>query len=136
MRKICFLLIAFLVLLGSAAFAGSPVYLVNRTAVAIAAAGTTFDVTTSRLNNWATRYVVECPNMTGNGTTTVSIIDADGVTVFTGSAHAENATYSVEIAVAARPKGLELIGVYTIRLTLSIAAGGSGATAYIRLLGE
>jgi hypothetical protein len=107
--------------------------IVKRTAVSIAATGTTFDTAIevypySNVGARATRYILECPDMTGNGTTTLSIIDANGVMVYAGAAHAENANYSIPIDV-------ELVGVYTIRLTLSIAAGDA-TTAYITILGE
>jgi hypothetical protein len=100
-----------------------------RTAVTIAATGVTFDVTFVTQGMRATRYILECPDMTGNGTTTLSIIDANSVTVYSGAAHAEATNASVPIDV-------ELAGTYTLRLTLSIAAGGSGATAYLTIFGE
>lgn len=103
--------------------------IVPRAAVTIIATGTTFDTAIYVNGARATRYILECPNMTGDGTTTLSVIDANSVTVYTGVAHAENANYSIPIDV-------ELVGTYTLRLTLSIAAGGTGATAYITILGD
>lgn len=99
-----------------------------RTAVTIAASGTTFNTTFTTNGMRATRYILECPNMTGNGTTTLSIINANSVTIYTGAAHAESTNYSVPIDV-------ELVGTYTLRLTLSIAAGDA-TTAYLTIFGE
>lgn len=101
-----------------------------RTEVSIAATGTTFNTTlvVSR-GKRATRYILELPNYTtGTPTTTLSIIDANSVTIFTGAAHDENANYIIPIDV-------ELVGTYILRLTLSAAAGGI-ATAQITILGE
>ena len=98
-----------------------------RAAITIAAAGLTHDTTTTRLNALATRYILECPNMDGNGDTTFSVINANGKTVWSGAAHPENATYSV-------PVDFELVGAYTLRLTVTIAAG-TAATAYLTILG-
>ena len=98
-----------------------------RTAITIAAAGVTHDITTTRLNALATRYILECPNMDGNGDTTLSIIDANSKTVWSGAAHPETNTYSV-------PIDFELVGAYTLRLTVTIAAG-TAATAYLTILG-
>lgn len=109
--------------------AGSVRAVVPRVTVSILATGTTFDTTITPGNTRATRYILECPNMTGNGTTTLSFINSNSVTVYSGAAHAENANYSIPIDV-------ELVGTYTIRLTLSIGAGGTGATAYFTILGE
>ena len=103
--------------------------ILSRTAFSIAATGTTFDTNLiiSR-GKRATRYILELPNYTtGTPTTTLSIIDANSVTIFTGSAHAENANYSI-------PIDLELVGLYILRLTLSGEAGGI-TTAYLTILG-
>lgn len=103
-------------------------FILPRAAVSIAATGTTFD-TTLIAGARATRYILELPDYTtGSPTTTLSIIDANSVTVFAGAAHAENANYSIPIDV-------ELVGTYTIRLTLSGAAGGA-AIVQITILGD
>ncbi len=98
-----------------------------RTAITIAAAGLTHDTTTTIFHSRATRYILTCPDMTGNGDTTLSIIDANSKTVWSGAAHPETATYSVPIDV-------ELVGAYTLRLTVTIAAGDA-ATAYLTIQG-
>jgi hypothetical protein len=99
-----------------------------RTAVSIAATGTTFDTTVAKYEGVITRYILEVPNYTNDVTTTLSIIDANSVTIFAGAAHAKNANYSI-------PVDVEVDGsqTYTLRLTLSGAAGGTGGTAYITL---
>lgn len=90
-----------------------------RTSITIAATGTTFDYTISTGGARITRYILELPDYTtGTPTTTLSIIDVNSITVFTGAAHAENANYSI-------PVDIELIGYYTLRLTLSGASGGA-----------
>jgi len=100
-----------------------------RATVTLAQAGTTFDTVVSSPGARATRYVMECPNMTGNGTSTLSIVDANSVTVYTGAAHPETVNYSIPIDV-------ELVGTYTFRWTLSIATGDVGGVAgYLTVLG-
>jgi hypothetical protein len=99
-----------------------------RRSITIAATGTTFDVSLTSPGECGTRYILECPDMVGNGTITLSVIDANSKTIYNGAAHAENSTYSI-------PIDLELVGTYTLRLTLSVAAGGTGATAYLTILG-
>jgi len=59
-----------------------------------------------------TRYLLEIPNLTGDWTTTLSLKDANGIVIFTGAAHTENANYSVPIDV-------EIDGEYTVTLTFS-----------------
>jgi len=98
-----------------------------RQAYAIAATGTEFDVTYAVDGNILTRYILECYDSTGNRTRTLSIIDENSVTIFTGSAHADDGDYSV-------PVDIELDGVYTFRITLSGAAGGTGGTDYLTLM--
>lgn len=98
-----------------------------RTAIVVAATGTTFDWTSLTLTAVATRYILELPNYTNTITTTLSIIDANTVTVYSGAAHAQNANYSVPIDV-------EMVGTYTVRLTVSGVAGAGGGTAYVTLM--
>ncbi len=98
-----------------------------RTAYTLAATGTTFNKLLSTGGARVTRYLLECPNMVGDGTTTLSFIDGNSITVFTGSAHAENTNYSV-------PVDLKLVGTYTVRLTLS-AAASTATTGYLTLYG-
>ena len=96
-----------------------------RTSVTIAATGTTFDTTVSKYEGVITRYILELPNYTNTVTTTLSILDPNGVTIYSGAAHAQNANYSIPVDVE-----LDSSQDYTVRLTLSGAAGGSGGTAY------
>lgn len=92
----------------------------------ILAVGTTFDwIGVIFDGNILTRYVLEVANYTDAVTTTLSIIDANSVTIYTGAAHAENANYSI-------PVDVELVGTYTFRLTLSAVASGV-ATDYLTL---
>jgi hypothetical protein len=108
--------------------AGSTRNLVPRKAVSIAATGLTHDTTIGPFSDRATRYILEVPNYsTGTPTTTVSLIDSNSVTVYTGSAHAENANYSI-------PIDQEVVGTYTMRLTLSGTAGAI-TTVYFTLQG-
>lgn len=100
-----------------------------RTAVSVHKVLTTADVSVTHVGARATRYVLELPNYANTVTTTLSIIDANSVTIWTGAAHAQNANYSVPIDV-------ELCGTYTLRLTLSGAAGGVGGTAQLTVLGD
>jgi len=93
-----------------------------RKSVAIAAAGTSFTFTFEG-RGVITRYLLEAPNV-ASITFTLSLVDENSVTIFTGSAHAENANHSV-------PCDVEIDGRYTVTLTLSDVAGGSGGTAYV-----
>ncbi len=102
---------------------------VGRVTVTIAATGTTFNTTYVMSGFLLTRYVLELPNYTtGSPTTTLSIIDANSITIFTGAAHAETDNYSI-------PVDIELDGTYTFRLTLSGESGGA-TSAYLTLFGR
>ena len=59
-----------------------------------------------------TRYLLEVPDLTGNWTTTLSLVDENSIIIFTGAAHAESGNYSVPIDV-------EIDGTYTVTLTFS-----------------
>ena len=97
-----------------------------RTSYAIAATGTTFDATFIFEGEVLTRYILECYDSTGDRTRTLSIIDANSVTIFTGAAHADAANYSV-------PVDVDLDGTYTLRITLSGVAGGTGGVDYLTI---
>ena len=99
----------------------------SRTAYSLLTSGTTFDNTFVFEGEVLTRYVLECADTTSNRTRTLSIIDANSITVFTGAAHADNANYSI-------PCDVELDGTYTFRLTLSGTTGDAGTiTDYLTL---
>lgn len=100
-----------------------------RTAVTIAATGTTFDTTVNFTNARITRYILEIPNYTNTVTTTLSFINVNSVIVYPTAAHVQNANYSI-------PIDIELVGTYTMRLTLSGAAGAGGGTCYVTLFGQ
>lgn len=91
----------------------------GRTSYSILATGTTFDNTFAFKGEILTRYILELYDSTGDKTRTLSIIDANSITVFTGAAHADAANYSI-------PVDVDLDGKYTFRLTLSAAAGDTG----------
>ncbi len=98
---------------------------VGRFTIAIAATGTSFtQALPKNLNGVLTRYILEAPNTTSGPTITVSLVDENSVTVWTGADHAENANYSVPIDV-------EVCGQLTATLTLSGTAGAGGGTAYL-----
>lgn len=93
---------------------------------AIAASGGTTPLTwTLQGRGVITRYLLELPIMASTPTITVSLVDENSVTVFTGAAHASSAgalsNYSVPIDV-------EINGKYTVTLTPS---GNSGTVATI-----
>ena len=97
-----------------------------RKSYAIAAAGTTFDATFNLEGEVLTRYILECYDATNAVTRTLSIIDANSITIWSGAAHADAANYSI-------PVDIELDGTYTFRITLSGAAGGTGGTDNLTL---
>jgi hypothetical protein len=72
-----------------------------------------------------TRYLLVTPDLTGNWTSTLSFVDADSKTIFTGAAHAESGTYSVPIDV-------EIDGTYTVTITFSGTAT-AGEVLYLTL---
>jgi len=83
----------------------------------ILATGTTFDWEGVIYEGHVlTRYVLELGDTTNNVTRTLSIIDENGVTIWSGAAHADAGNNSV-------PVDVELAGRYRFRLTLSGAAG-------------
>lgn len=95
-----------------------------RTAIPIAASGQSFTYPLIH-TGIITRYLLELPDV-NTITFTLSFVDANSKTIWTGAAHAENGTYSV-------PCNIEIDGKYTVTLTLSNVAGGSGGTAYLTM---
>jgi len=94
-----------------------------RKAVTIAATGTSFTFTLEG-RGIISRYLLEAPDVAASTTFTLSLVDANSITIFTGAAHAENGNYSV-------PCDIEIDGRYTVTLTLNQAAGGTGGTAQV-----
>lgn len=92
-----------------------------------------FDATTTSLtapifeNGIITNYTLVCPNFTNAVTSTLSILDDDGVTIWTGDAKNENATYLVSSLSVPVDKG------YTLKATLSGVAGAGGGTVVAKL---
>jgi len=95
--------------------------LLERTTISVDATTLTYDTTVDTKGTGVifSHYVLEVANYTNAVTTTLSIINANSVTVWTGAAHDENANYSV-------PTDVDLKGSYTFRLTLSGVSGGTG----------
>lgn len=86
-----------------------------------AATGTTLSLPIS-VNGVMTHYTLVCPNFTNPVTTTLSIKDSDGVTIWTGNAHNENGTYLVSGLSVPVDHGFTLVA------TLSGVAGTGGGT--------
>ena len=100
----------------------------ERVAYAIAATGQTFDQSFYGHGTLA-RYVAYIPKyVTSASTTTLSLIDENGATIYTGSAH----NTSAAAAHFTDAPAVEVYGGYTVRLTLSGTAGGAN-TAYVTL---
>ena len=95
---------------------------IGRTPIAIAATGTDFYFYLTHVGV-LTRYLLELPDV-NTITFTLSLIDENSKTIWSGAAHAENGSYSVPIDV-------EIDGKYKVDLTLSNVAGGTGGTAYL-----
>ncbi len=107
-----------------------------RKSVTIAASGTTFDTTVNFDNEILAYFLLECYDSDGNRTRTLSIIDENSITVWTDVARNDNGNYMVPVMVTDGTNyvlGLPLSGTYTVRITLSGAAGGTGGTDYITL---
>ncbi len=96
-----------------------------RIPIAIAASGTSFTFTLLG-RGVITRYLLECFDSSGDRTRTLSFVDENSKTIWTGAAHADNDSYSV-------PCDIEIDGKYTGTLTLSGAAGGTGGTDRLTL---
>lgn len=109
----------------------------DRLAFAIAAAGLTFDKTVKFEGEELVYFLLECYDATNAVTRTVSIIDANTVTVWTdGTARADNSKNSIPVFITdgvTKSLGLPLDGTYTVRITLSDVAGGTGGTDYLTL---
>lgn len=98
----------------------------SRTAIAIAASGTSFTQSYTFEGEVLTRYLLECYDATAVATRTLSIVDANSKTIWTGAAHTDASTNSI-------PVDIELDGVYTFTITLDTAATGTGGTDYLTL---
>lgn len=90
------------------------------------ATGTTLEAPICE-NGIATHYTLVCPNFTNAVTTTLSIKDSDGVTIWTGSAHNESGTYLVASLSIPVDVGFKLVA------TLSGVAGAGGGTVVAAL---
>jgi len=77
-------------------------------------------------NGVLTHYTITTPNFTNNSTTTLSITDPDGTTIWTGSAHNESLTGTL-VASLSVPVDIG----FTLVATLSGAAGGTGGTVTV-----
>jgi hypothetical protein len=100
-----------------------------RTAVAINATATTYVKQISAKGATITRMILEVPNYTNSVTTTFNLLTAAGVTQYASAAFAKNSNYTV-------PMWQEVFGKYNCQFVLSGAAGGSGGTMYVTLLGS
>lgn len=99
-----------------------------RKSVAIAAAGGTTALTfTFEGRGVITRYLIELPIMASAPTITLSLVDENSVTIFSGAAHAGSASALANFSV---PCDVEIDGRYTVTLTPS---GNSGTVATIYL---
>ena len=80
------------------------------------------------MNGVVTKIIMELCNYTNTITTTLSILDDNGITHYGGAAVVQNANYVIRLDE-------DLSGTYTIRLTLGGASGGNGTdfvTLYLR----
>jgi hypothetical protein len=93
---------------------------------AFAATGTSLEQTIHE-NGVITIYHLTAPNFTNPVTSTLSVKDVDGNTIWTGSAHNENATYLVASLTVPVDRG------YTLVCTISGAAGTGGGTVVANL---
>jgi hypothetical protein len=74
-----------------------------------------------------TRYLLELPTMASSPTVTLTIVDENSITIFTGAAHASGAGAAAAFSV---PIDVEIDGTYTITLTTSGSTGAQGAGVY------
>jgi len=101
-----------------------------RKSVAIAAAGGTTPLTfTFEGRGVITRYLLELPIMASAPTITLSLVDENSITVFTGDAHSSSASAKSNHSV---PCDIEIDGRYTVTLTPS-GNSGTAATIYLTL---
>jgi hypothetical protein len=89
--------------------------------------GATADMAMQFDGELLTRWVYELYQSNNGLTRTLSIIDENGVTVYTGPAHTDNTKSSY-----APTGGVELDGTYTVRL-LQSAGGATAGIDYLTL---
>jgi len=101
-----------------------------RKSVAIGASGGTTPLTfTFEGRGVITRYLLELPIMASAPTITLSFVDANSITIFTGAAHQGSASALANFSV---PCDIEIDGRYTVTLTPS-GNSGTAATIYLTL---
>lgn len=85
-------------------------------------------------NNGFIKFLVfDLPNFTNAITGVVTILDKDGYTLYTSGSLAENAIATAGASIgAAVTGGIPVDYNYTMILTLSGAAGGTGGTAVVK----
>lgn len=90
-----------------------------------ASGGTTALTWTLQGRGVLTRYLLELPIMASTPTITLSLVDENSRTIFTGAAHASSAA---AVSIYSVPIDVEIDGKYTVTLTPS---GNSGTAATI-----
>lgn len=101
-----------------------------RTALTFATADTVKSITTTA-NGFLRFLIVELPNFTTAATAVLTVVNSDGLTVYTSAALAENTQHNLVINDGYVPMG----GSVMFTLTLNDVAGGAHTaylTAYVR----
>ena len=100
----------------------------------------TFDAATTTLtqeiqeNGWARVIKVDVPNFTNAITATLTITDRNNYPVYTSTALAKNAVAAIgSLITAADPGAVPVDYRYTLNITLSGAAGGTGGTVKVMM---
>lgn len=104
--------------------------------VAIANGQTIGNSTAQALNGRLVGITSSVPDLDGAVTLTLTVLDAEGVTVFTKAAIAKNAVYSQFIDANNHPLKLPLSGNHTVRATASGVQSGDNDTVPVTLLIE
>lgn len=84
-------------------------------------------------NGFVKMLIVDCDNLTNAVTLTVDIKDGDGYVVYTKASIAENAITRVDELTTPALGEVPIDYKYTITVTLSGAAGGSGGNVDVML---
>jgi hypothetical protein len=114
------------VILHRPAFPGGKMLRSQRKGLAFTSTSTTNSYTL-QCNGQTNMVLVEMPNFTNAITATLTVSDENGVTIMTKAAIAENANTMLD---ATDDFDKAMAGTYTVLITLSGAAGGTGGTVY------
>lgn len=105
-------------------------------AIPFGATGTTGTYKLTECNGFIKNLIIVVPNYTNTITTTVQILDDDGVVLYDSGAKAQNASYPLGGIGAAEVGAIPISYNYTVSVVISGVAGGTGGTVQVRMYVE